>query len=443
VVTVQRALEKSSDVAAVKLALKVGPDKFYSYMKSYGFGARSGIQLPSETRGLLRPPTRWGSTSIASLAIGHEIGVTPVQLVSMVSAIGNGGTYIPPSILLETQQQLKPGETMRAMPFHPVAELPSTLPAAAHRAISPLTSAKMRKMMEGIVLNGTGRAAALNGYSAAGKTGTAQKVDPATHTYSHTKHVASFAGFAPVNNPAISVAVIMDSPVGAQHGAAVSAPIFKEVAQQVLEYLGVPHDEPMKTDPDPATDLDNADSGTPDDPSDLQTLFAEVNNLPADDPLRNADSTQPAALSADGDPHGVSTTPVVPQSVIPTGAAKPRSERGTSSSSDIANKPDDAELHDIEPAPSRAPLLAKNQQTPGAPATTPAPPSENGTLITDAKHRVAVPSFTGASVRQVVERAGTVGLAVQLLGNGLAREQAPAAGTMVPLGTEIVVRFAR
>ena len=202
------------------MALKLGPERFYSYIKAFGFGSRSGIQLPSETRGLLRPPKRWGATSIGSLAIGQEIGVTPIQLVSMVSAIGNGGTYLPPTILLDTSKQLQPGESLKPMAFHPEQELPQPLPAGAHRVISPLTSAKMRKMMEGVVLEGSGRFAALNGYSAAGKTGTAQKIDVLTHTYSHTKHIASFAGFAPVNNPAISVAVIIDSPtVGNYHGA--------------------------------------------------------------------------------------------------------------------------------------------------------------------------------------------------------------------------------
>lgn len=428
VVTVQRALEKSSDVAAVKMALKLGPERFYSYIKGYGFGARSGIQLPSETRGLLRPPQRWGSTSIASLAIGHEIGVTPVQLVSMVSAIGNGGTYIPPSILLESSQQLKTGEAMRAMPFRPIAEMPSTLPAGAHRVITPLTSAKMRKMMEGIVLNGTGREAALNGYSAAGKTGTAQKVDPLTHTYSHTKHVASFAGFAPVNNPAISIAVVIDTPtVGNYHGAIASAPVFKEVAQQVLEYLGVPHDQPMSDKPAaPIPPQDLADSGTEEDAGDLQAMFAEVNNLPSDDPLRHPDGSQPAAVSSDGEDHGVSTVATV---APPVAAPPPTSKIAPGELRNVQAPP--------EPMPHAAPPAPNTQ------VASTASPGDSSTLITDAKHRVTVPSFAGSTVRQVVERAGTAGLAVQLLGNGLAREQAPAAGTMVPIGTEIVVRFAR
>ncbi len=414
-VTVERALEKSSDVAAVKTALKLGQERFYSYIKAFGFGSRSGIQLPAETRGLLRPPQRWNATSIGYLAIGHEIAVTPIQLVTMVSTIGNGGMYLPPSILLENT---KPGEQIKAVPFHPEQELPSPLPAGAHRVISPLTSAKMRKMMEGVVLEGSGRPAALNGYSAAGKTGTAQKIDPVTHTYSHTKHVASFAGFAPVNNPAISVAIIIDSPNGAQYGTAVSAPIFKEVAQEVLEYLGVPHDESMQA--EPATPpLAIAEDTTPEDASDLQAMFAEVNNLPADDPLRTGVNPQPAAVSADGEAHGVSTTPNVAPAPAPT---------------QVASNAADAGLHDVtqpQPvAPEKAPPL-------------PEPKPESGTLITDAKRRVAVPSFVGASVRQVVERAGTAGLAIEPLGNGLARDQAPAAGTLVPMGTQIVVRFAR
>ncbi len=424
-VTVARALEKSSDVAAVKLALKLGPERFYSYMKAYGFGSRSGLQLPSETRGLLRPPQRWGSTSIASMAIGHEVAVTPIQLVSMVSAIGNGGTYLPPHILMETPQQIQAGETLRPMPFHPEQELPQTLPPGAHRVISSLTSAKMRKMMEGIVLNGTGKTAALNGYSAAGKTGTAQKIDVVTHTYSHTKHVASFAGFAPVNDPAISVAVIIDSPVGLQYGTTVSAPVFKEVAQQVLEYLGVPHDEPVNAQPAIAPQ-EIAGDGPPEETGDLQALFAEVNNLPADDPLRGGDGSQAAAVSSDGDSHGVSTTADVAPAPAPTQAAR---------------QANDDTLHDTGP-PQSASVAPLPDHAPASPPVG-SERQESGTLVMDAKHRVAVPSFAGASVRQVVERAGTAGLVVQLLGNGLARDQAPVAGTMVPLGTEIVVRFAR
>ncbi len=194
-VTVQYALEKSSDVGAAKMALKLGNQKFYEYMRAFGFGDRSGIELPSETRGLLRNPKKWGATSILSMAIGQEVGVTPVQLVTMVSTIANGGVYMPPHILLQSTDQMKGDPRLQAAAFRPANQLPSTLPDGAHRVIKEITSAKMRMMMQGIVVEGTGRKGALNGYSAGGKTGTAQKIDVVTHTYSHTKLVASFAGF--------------------------------------------------------------------------------------------------------------------------------------------------------------------------------------------------------------------------------------------------------
>src|SRR6202040_1758985 len=136
VVTVQYALEHSSDVGAAKMALKLGPNKFYSYMRGFGFGDRSGIELPSETRGLLRSPKKWGATSIGSLAIGQEVGVTPVQLVTMVSTIANGGEYLPPHILLASTDQAKGSDKLKPAAFHPVDELPSPLPDGAHRVIS-------------------------------------------------------------------------------------------------------------------------------------------------------------------------------------------------------------------------------------------------------------------------------------------------------------------
>ncbi len=154
-----------------------------------------------------------------------------------------------------------------------------------------MTAAQMRKMMEGVVLYGTGKPAQLNGYSSGGKTGTAQKIDPATHLYSKTMHIASFAGFAPVNNPVIAVAVVMDNPKGASYyGTAVSAPVFAEVAQQVLEYLGVPHDIDVRPSKTPlkeakADKLIEEDDATADQ-AQVNALFAAANDLPADDPLR-------------------------------------------------------------------------------------------------------------------------------------------------------------
>jgi cell division protein FtsI (penicillin-binding protein 3) len=426
--TASEALWHSSNVGAIKVALGMGREKFYSYMRAYGFGARSGIELPAETRGILRPTRRWGATSIASLAIGQEVGVTPIQLVSMVSTIANGGTYLPPHMLMNTVDSTN--QNLQPEPFHPDGELPKTLPDGAHRVISPLASAEMRKMMEGIVLHGTGRNAALNGYSAAGKTGTAQKIDPATRTYSKTKVVASFAGFAPAKNPVISVAVIVDSPEGEHHGAWVSAPVFAEVAQKTLEYLGVPYDEQRKpqkaTDNAPAMSTEDDGEGSDDNMSadQLNDMMAEVKSLPADDPLHaTQDAHAPAAIASDGDSHSVVLKPTTLGTVV---ASTPHSR---------------TPLH----APSTPVSTAKLQPPLSAPLPpAPLPPTHAGDPIAvDDKHRVAVPSFAGEPLRQVVETAGVVGLGVKPFGTGIARDQSPSAGTLVPLGTAIVVRFQR
>ena len=434
-VTVQRALEKSSDVAAVKMALKVGPEKFYSYMKAFGFGARSGIELPSETRGLLRPTHRWSATSIGSLAIGQEVGVTPVQLVSMVSSIANGGVYMPPHILLQSGDETKANLGLQAAPFHPVSQLPETLPEGAHRVISEMTAAKMRAMMQGIVVEGTGTPAQLNGYSSAGKTGTAQKFDRETKTYSHTKLVASFAGFAPVSAPAISVTVVIDTPtVGSLYGTAVSAPVFREVAQQVLEYLGVPHDQPLKSQQQMmlAQKTVQPDDVPDQQIGDLRAMFDDVNSLPADDPLH-----QPANAAA------MATNAQADRALEEQLQAREQ----TQAHGGLSALPDKvlAAFRANGNTTSVIPATVGNESSEGMVPLV-RPPVEirgSNTVVVDGGKRVAVPAFQGAALRAVVEDAGRLGLHVQALGSGLAREQAPAPGTMVPLGTQIVVRFSR
>ncbi len=427
-VTVLRALEKSSDVGAAKMALKLGNEKFYEYLRAFGFGERSGIELPSETRGLLRAPKKWGSTSILSLAIGQEVGVTPVQLATMVSTIANGGVYMPPHVLLESTDEMKGDARLKPAAFHPASQLPEPLPEGAHRVIKELTSAKMREMMRGIVIEGTGRAAQLNGYSSGGKTGTAQKIDPATHTYSHTKLVASFAGMAPVSNPAITVAVIIDTPQGSEaqkYGAYVSAPVFASVAQQVLEYLGVPHDQPLKTKKEMLVAAETHDVfDTPAEVSgaDLNAMFAQINDLPADDPLRAANDAPPATEKPSVPPPvELAVKQTIPEKLSDRVLAAFHAHGDTTSS-----MPDANERVAVE-----------------APKITPVEQARGNGVVVDTGQRVAVPSFEGSALRGVVERAGAAGLRVEPIGSGLAREQAPAAGTMVPAGTEVVVRFAR
>jgi cell division protein FtsI (penicillin-binding protein 3) len=271
----------------------------------------------------------------------------------------------------------------------------------------------MRRMMEGIVTEGTGKEAALNGYSAGGKTGTAQKIDVQTHTYSKTMHVASFAGMAPVSSPAITVAVVIDSPSagGSYYGAEVSAPVFQKVAQEVLEYLGVPHDQPLKTPTQllAAAPQPMAEDGANDDVGDLNAMFEQANHLPADDPLRAANSkpTSVADESTSAKARGVpGLLPAKVAAFAGNGAALPN------------------------PIQTAAVILPAR-----------IPPS--GSVTVDAGQRVAVPSFAGSALRGAIETAEGLGLRVAPVGSGVAREQMPAAGTMVPVGTEVVVRFER
>ncbi len=441
VLTTEQALAVSSDVAAIKLAERMGKDTFYSYIHAYGFGQRSGLELPGETRGLLKPPERWQPTTIGSVPMGQEVAVTPIQLVTMASAIANGGEYLPPHIVLEATDKFRGNPGLQASSFRPTDELPSPLPAGAHRVISTLTAATMRKLMENVVLNGTAKGwANLNGYSAAGKTGTAQKIDVRTHTYSKTKYVASFVGIAPVNNPAVTIAVVIDSPTGSSHyGNAVSAPVFQELAQEILEYLGVPHDEPLKTAPELRAEAAaaKAQEGVSETVGDLNALFADVNELPADDPLRRPAASGGEAPVAASGPGGTvevqaaaAGTPAgsVESGKVPAGAAGAAgAASGLSAVSAKSAVPADG--------------AAVAEPDGGVPAA--AAGVQNGTVVLASGRDVAVPDFAGATVRAATERAGAAGLSVQVIGSGLARAQAPAPGTRVPAGTAVVVRFSR
>jgi cell division protein FtsI (penicillin-binding protein 3) len=425
VIPVHKALEESSDVAAVKLAMKVGSDQFYQYIRAFGFGTRSGIELPGETRGLLRPVKRWQPSSIGSVAIGQEIAVTPVQLVTMVSTIANGGVYLPPHILMpDAPASTNPNQDagppqVAAQPEKVVAhsfkageDMPDPLPAGAHRVISTMTAAEMRKMMEGVVLFGTGKAAQLNGYSSGGKTGTAQKIDPKTHTYSKTMHIGSFAGFAPINDPVIAVAVIIDTPKGQYYGADVAAPVFAEVAQQVLEYLGVQHDIDLRP-AKPASKQkpiveDEADSQN----EDIKALYDAANDLPADDP-QSANAKPVETIAQNAGAQNLSTNQTKPANASAKTVQPARSQNNSA----------------IPPA-----LTQLAQNTP--------PPMGKSVTISEAK-QLRVPSLVGLSMRDVVVQAETAGLDVQIAGSGTAREQAPVAGTMVAEGTKIVVKCSR
>ncbi len=390
VMSVADILAHSSDVGTIKIGLRLGDDRLYHYIRAYGFGSQTGIELPGETRGMTKPVSRWSKVSIGAISMGQEIGVSPIQLASMVSTVANDGVWTAPHIVAGT---VEPRSTPQTVVFHPGAQ---------HRVISRLTAAQMKQMMEGVVLHGTGRKALLEGYTTAGKTGTAQKVDPVTHTYSHTKYVTSFAGFAPINNPAVVVLVILDSPVTHGHeGGMVGAPMFQKIAQQVLEYLHVPHDVDIPKERQlllaskSATEKEVAE-GTPD-------RLGTPLDIPADEQTATAQPAPPAgAVSRQAE-----------TSVEPVAAVT--AERVTPASSKAADQP-------AESPPAQM------------------PPS--GTVVLDVEQGgIVVPSFVGKPLRAAIETAQNSGIELDAIGDGVAREQSPPAGAHVPAGSRVEVRF--
>ena len=394
-------LAESSDVGAIKIALRLGEDRFYKYIRAYGFGQQTGIELPGETRGLTKPVNRWSKVSIAAISMGQEIGISPIQLTGLISTFANDGVWVAPRIVTG---KIEPQGSSQTVAFHD---------GASHRVISSYTAAEMRSMMQKVVLEGTGRKAILEGYTAAGKTGTAQKVDPATGAYSKTKYIGSFAGFAPVNNPQIVVAVILDSAVGLHQGGQVSAPVFRRVTQQVLEYLHTPHDLPLAPNhqlllASRAKDKD-LEEGTPDHPGEpLETAEVGADSpQPATGKDRVARSSSPANAGNEG--------PVVQ-------AAIRQSEP----------------LAGLPSQPSQ--VSAKSPDTASAPSKLPS----TGTVVLDVEQGgIEVPSFVGKTVRGAVETAQDAGLELEAVGSGVARQQSPQAGTHVTAGAHVMVQFGR
>jgi cell division protein FtsI (penicillin-binding protein 3) len=395
--TVAQILEHSSDVGAIKIALRLGEERFDRYIRAFGFGTQTRIELPGETRGMTKPVSRWSKVSIGAISMGQEIGVSPVQLASMVSTIANDGLYVAPRIVAGTTA---PRSTPQLIAFHP---------PMGRRVISPLTAAQMKHMMEGVVLRGTGKKAILDGYSSAGKTGTAQKID-ASGRYSHRQHIASFGGFAPVNNPAVTVLVVLDSPAGGypkDGGGEAAAPVFARIAQQVLAYMNVPHDVELQ---DPRrmwlrahTKEDDIAEAAPD-----YIASAQGNaDTPGEQPLSPQQSAAPAPMQQD------------PR--LRTVAATSKSAFGPTA------------------APSTTTAPAATVQ----PASFKAPEQPRGTVVLDVAGGVLVPDFHGKSLRVALEEAESAGLELEVNGSGVGQDQSPAAGSRIPPGGHVSVRFGR
>lgn len=228
-VNYKKALAQSSNVCAIKTSMRVGKESFYDYVQKFGFGKPTGIELPAETGGIVRNIDRWNGDSLASMSIGYEIGVSALQMATAFATIANDGVRIQPHLIKEIRQS---DETT---PPLPVPE--------SRQVVSRETARDLRSMLREVVLTGTGRRAQLDGYSSAGKTGTAWKFDPAIKGINRSKYVSSFIGFAPAENPAVTIAVVMDEPkLGGRDGGGAAAPAFHEIAQTILPELNVARD---------------------------------------------------------------------------------------------------------------------------------------------------------------------------------------------------------
>lgn len=231
--TFQDVIAKSSDIGVVRVAQRVGSEKFYTAMRNFGFGTRTGIGLPGETAGLLRGTKSWSALSLASMSFGQEIGVTAIQMASAAAVIANGGYWMKPYIVKRVEEPS--GELVRE--FTPMAE---------RKVLEPETADRVMGLLREVVISGTGQKARVEGFEVAGKTGTAQKID-ASGRYSMIDHVASFVGFVPAARPSLVVLVSLDTPKGPQNqGGDVAAPLFARIATEAVRLLAIPPDDPTR-----------------------------------------------------------------------------------------------------------------------------------------------------------------------------------------------------
>jgi cell division protein FtsI (penicillin-binding protein 3) len=231
-ITFEDVMVHSSNVGAVKVGLSLGPERFYRYIRRFGFGERTGIALPGEAPGLVRRTDKWSSLSNAEMSIGQEIGVTPLQVVRAVATVANGGVRVEPRLVERVIDGS--GRTIS----HPQRAQPV-------RVISEKTAAVLNEILKSVVSRGTGLPASLPEHIVAGKTGTAQKAGRGG--YSPDKFVASFTGYVPADRPRVVILVVVDEPRGSQYGGTVAAPAFKEIAEATLRYLGEPPSIPARS----------------------------------------------------------------------------------------------------------------------------------------------------------------------------------------------------
>jgi cell division protein FtsI (penicillin-binding protein 3) len=237
--TFREVIAKSSNVGVIKAALIVGDEPMHSMITAFGFGRRTGVDLPGESPGIVHPVKSWSRIAKAYIAFGQGISVTPLQLANAFAALANGGVVHQPYLVRAVSGADK----------NSAEGVVNTTPVALGRAVTPQTAVTLERVLETVITAGTGRRAAVPGYRVAGKTGTAEKVIPGIG-YSPTARMASFVGFVPARRPRLVCLVLLDEPHGATHGGDVAAPVFGAVMKQALLYLGVPPDPDVLEDPE-------------------------------------------------------------------------------------------------------------------------------------------------------------------------------------------------
>ncbi|HXE74115.1 MAG TPA: penicillin-binding protein [Candidatus Xenobia bacterium] len=381
--TLRQVVYESSDVGAIKVGLRLGNDKMYQHIRRWRFGQPTGIELPAESPGLVRPPSNWSRISIGAVSMGQEVAITSLQLTAAVSAVANGGVWVQPHVVREIYR----GNQAEPIP-----------PKPQERIIDSKVAEELRRMLAGVVREGTGRAAQPVGYSAAGKTGTAQKIDKSGR-YSPTDFVASFTGFAPLDDPVVTVTVVLDSPRGLYHGGEVAAPVFRSVVERVLAYRNIPRDLPVRA-PAPLPRLERA----------AITDFAPGQF----DPAPGMSEAGVFAGDLSDWRNYVKTVPTAPVSAATKLSPSLPPPRPTG-------------------PPARLPDIQPTGEPGGHPPST--------IVVVSEAETVAVPDLIGRPLRVVGEECSKLGLEAMLVGSGVAVVQRPEPGMRVPRGSRVWVQF--
>lgn len=364
----EEVVMNSCNPGFVEVGLRIGKEKFYNYVRSFGFGEKTGIDLAGEAKGIMINEKSATNLNIATMAIGQSIAVTPIQLLSATCAVANGGTLLKPQLIKEIRDSR--GNTVKTFGPEPI-----------RRVMSKESADRVKALLENVVARGTGRNAFVEGYRVAGKTGTAQVVGE-SGGYVSGRYVASFTGFAPVDNPRVAIVVMIAEPQGGvYYGGVVAAPVFQAIMRDTLHYLGLPGDPNLIKPPDPARWYE-----TPR----VKVQVPNVVNYPLQEAVR--------ILRSQGLSFQTTGSGSIVYNQVPRGGAEAMSDVSV--------------------------LLDLN-------------PPKTG----DHTEGVTVPNLSGLTEKEVRDLLEDMGLILEPLGTGLVYSQSPVPGSRTPRGSTVRVQF--